>query len=96
MTNSSRSDALIAGFGPICTPELRAVGIDSVAGIRELGWEEAYLRWVERFPARINSNAACAMIAAERGISWLKLDEEDRRSAKRLVALLRKRRDLSQ
>jgi hypothetical protein len=81
----------IAGFGPVCTPELRAIGIRSPEDIRQLGWEEAYLRWAERFPARINVNAAYGMIAAERGISWLKLSPADKARARAVVARLRAR-----
>ena len=79
----------IPGFGPACTPELQAVGIDSIERIRELGWEEAYLRWVERFPNRINVNAAVAMFAAEQNMSWLLVSREEKERARRLVQRLR-------
>lgn len=79
----------IPGFGPACLPELRACGIYSVAHIRELGWEAAYLRWVGRFPARVNVNAACAMLAAEQGISWQQVDPADKERVRRLVRRLR-------
>lgn len=82
--------AKIPGFGPVCTPELEAIGLDSVEKIRAIGWKEAYLRWVERFPARINLNAALGMVAADRGVHWLKVAPEDRVAAKRLVFLLRR------
>lgn len=87
---SARPSPTIAGFGPVCTPELRAVGIHSAEDIRELGWEEAYLRWIERFPARINVNAAYGMLAAERGISWLELTASDKAQARSFVQRLRR------
>jgi hypothetical protein len=68
---------------------LRAVGIDSDATIRRLGWEEAYLRWVDRFPSRINVNAAVGMLAAEQGISWLHVSPADKERARALVKRLR-------
>jgi hypothetical protein len=77
-------------FGPVCTPELRAVGIDSEDAIRKLGWEEAYLRWVDRFPNRVNVNAAVAMLAAEQGISWLRVSPADKGRARALVKRLRR------
>jgi hypothetical protein len=79
-------------FGPVCQPELNAIGIRSNAQIRELGWEEAYLRWVERFPVRINVNAAVAMIAAEQGIHWKAVSAQDKAKAQILVRRLRQQR----
>jgi hypothetical protein len=76
-------------MGPTCLPELRAAGIDSAERIRELGWEEAYLRWVERFPSRVNVNAAVAMVAAEHDIHWLSVSLEQKERARRLVQRLR-------
>lgn len=79
----------IAGFGPVCTPELRAVGIHSADDIRHLGWEEAYLRWIARFPARLNVLAAYGMLAADRDVSWLKLSAADKATAQSFVRRLR-------
>ena len=87
-----RQSGSIEGFGPVCSPELRAVGIRSVEDIRALGWEEAYLRWVARFPTRVNVNAAVGMIAAELGVPWLKVGADEKEQARRVVARLRKGR----
>lgn len=76
----------------MCTPELHAVGIRSDEQIREMGWEECFLRWIELFPHRINVNAAIGAIAAEQGIDWRNVSEQDRRLARALVARLRQRR----
>ncbi|MBL8174841.1 MAG: hypothetical protein JNK48_09225 [Bryobacterales bacterium] len=80
----------IGGFGPVCTPELQLVGIESAGQIRQLGWEECFHRWVARFPNRINVNAAYGMIAAEQGIGWRCLTAEDKARAKRVVERLRR------
>ena len=80
----------IPGFGPTCTPELQLIGIHSAAQIRELGWQEAFLRWTARFPNRINVNAAYGMISAEQGIHWQQIAEDDKQRARQLVAQLRK------
>lgn len=82
-------------FGPVCTPELHAVGIQSDEQIRELGWEECLLRWVELFPTRMNVNAALGLIAAEQGVDWRNVSELDRGRARSLVARLRQRSALS-
>lgn len=93
MRRSSRSSAKGRQdvFGPVCSPELRAVGIDSRERIRELGWEEAYLRWAESFPARINLNMAVVMIGAEQNIDWLQVSPVDKERARRVVEGLRQR-----
>jgi hypothetical protein len=72
-------------FGPVCSPELRRVGITTVEEVLELGWEEAYLRWVEEFPNRINVNAAVGMIAAVEGVHWLKVNPVEKQRARRLL-----------
>lgn len=79
----------IAGFGPVCTPELDAAGIRTVEDIRRMGWEEAFLRWVELFPSRLNVNAATGMLAAEQGVHWLKVDPADKGRVRALVRRIR-------
>ena len=77
-------------FGPACTPELHAVGLTSDEEIRALGWEEAFVRWTARFPARLNVNAAYGVIAAEQGVNWLARSAEDKAKATSLVKRLRR------
>jgi hypothetical protein len=77
-------------FGPVCSPELRRVGSTRVEQVIELGWEEAFLCWVEAFPNRINLNAAVGMIAAAEGVHWLKVSPSEKERARRLVSKLRK------
>ncbi|MEQ1946698.1 MAG: TfoX/Sxy family DNA transformation protein [Bryobacteraceae bacterium] len=82
--------AAIPNFGPVCTPELKAVGIHSVEDIRKLGWVEAYLLWVSRFPNRVNVNAAIGLVSAERGVAWHQISSADKQQAQALVSRLRK------
>lgn len=80
---------LVPGFGPVCSPELIEVGLDSLEAIREVGWREAWLRWAERFPARVNVNAAVGMLAAEKGVPWLSIHGEEKEEVRRMVEKLR-------
>lgn len=82
----------IPGIGPACTPELIAAGVDSVERIRELGWREAYLRWVELYPSRINVNAAVGILAAEKGVPWFAIHGEEKEDVRRFVKRLRDER----
>jgi hypothetical protein len=60
-------------MGPITASELASVGITTVERLVAMGWEEALVRWVEAYPERLNVNAAAGLLAAEIGVSWLKL-----------------------
>lgn len=91
---SRRRAQPIPGIGPVCTPELWAAGVDSVERIRELGWREAYLRWVERYPSRINVNAAVGIFAAEKGIPWRSVCGEEKEEIRKLVRRLAARQRL--
>lgn len=82
----------IPGIGPACTPELLAAGIDSVERIRELGWREAYLRWVDAYPSRINVNAALNILAAEKGVPWFAIQGADKEEVQNFVKSLRAKR----
>lgn len=61
-------------LGPTCGPELASLGIDTVEDLRELGWEEACIRWCEAFPLRLNLNAFYGIVAAIEGVDWRDLD----------------------
>jgi hypothetical protein len=79
-------------MGPITSGELVSLGIDSVERLREMGWEEAFLRWIEAYPERLNVNAAVGLAAASEGMSWLKLSQREKDRARTLVAALRRAR----
>ncbi|MFO0584329.1 MAG: TfoX/Sxy family DNA transformation protein [Anaeromyxobacter sp.] len=71
-------------LGPTCAPELASIGLETVEDLRELGWEEACIRWVEAFPLRLNVNAFYGVIAAVEGVDWRELDEGWKRRARAL------------
>ncbi len=76
-------------IGPICGSELRAVGISTVGELRRLGWEEAFARWVRRFPERLNQNAARALIGAVEDCDWREVPESMRAEARTLIRSLK-------
>jgi hypothetical protein len=61
-------------LGPTCGPELASIGIETVEDLRELGWEEACVRWAEAFPLRLNANAFAGIVAAIEDVDWRDLD----------------------
>lgn len=61
--------------GPTCDPELASIGFTTVEDLREAGWEEVCVRWVEAFPLRLNVNAFYGVIAAVEGVDWRDLDD---------------------
>lgn len=71
-------------LGPTCDPELASIGFSTVEALREAGWEEVCLRWVEAFPLRLNVNAFYGVIAAVEGVDWRDLDEGWRARARAL------------
>ena len=71
-------------LGPVTSPELASIGIQTVEEMRELGWEEVCMRWVEAFPLRLNLNAFHGVQAAIEGIDWRDLDADSKRRARQL------------
>jgi len=71
-------------LGPVTSPELASIGIRTVEEMRDLGWEEVCIRWVEAFPLRLNLNAFHGVQAAIEGIDWRDLDEGAKRRARQL------------
>jgi hypothetical protein len=71
-------------FGPVTSPELASLGLHTAEDLRELGWEEVCIRWVEAFPLRLNLNAFYGLIAAVEGVDWRSLDENWRTRARTL------------
>lgn len=74
-------------IGPVSSAELRSIGIDSVEALEDLGWEEAYERWVQAFPDRIHTMAARALFGAAQGVSCLTLSEAQK---KRVASAVRR------
>jgi hypothetical protein len=77
-------------LGPVCVRELAQVDVHTLERLRELGWEEACLMWIERFPARINLNAFRGVIGAIHDVHWNAVPPEEDRVAQRMVKELRR------
>jgi len=88
----SHSTPIEHAMGPITAAELRSIGIDSVEKVRDMGWREVFLLWIEACPERINLNAAVSLVGAERGVSWLKVAPADKDRARAVVEGLRRAR----
>jgi hypothetical protein len=76
-------------IGPVTAREFARLGIHTVEELRELGWKEACLLWVERFPARINLNAFRSVIGAIYGADWNRIPPDEDADAQRTVKELR-------
>lgn len=79
-------------LGPVSVRELGRCGIHTLAQLREMGWKEACLLWVEYYPARINLNAFRSVIGAIYGVNWNRIPPAEDAEARRLVEDLRHRR----
>jgi hypothetical protein len=79
-------------LGPITSAELHSIGIESVESLIAMGWEEAFLRWIEAYPERLNLNAAVGLIAAIEGIPWLEVHPNDKARARVFIDGLRRER----
>lgn len=82
-------------LGPITSAELRSLGLDSAETIRNLGWEEVFLRWIEAYPARLNLNAAAGLIGVVEGVPWQQISPSEKQRARALIASLRRARPRS-
>jgi hypothetical protein len=76
-------------MGPLTAAELESLGVSTIESLQALGWEEAFLRWVEAYPERLNVNAAVGLVAAELDVSWRTLSEKDKERARALVRRVR-------
>lgn len=72
-------------LGPATGNELRSVGIDTVEKLKSMGWEKAFLRWVELYPYRLKVVVACVLIGAVEDCKYHEIDPELKAEAKRLV-----------
>ena len=98
-THLTPADAAMKGSGRskpelITEVELESLGLGSSARIATMGWEAAFIRWVEAYPERLNLNAAVGLIAKAKGTSWLKVRVTDKERARALVDALRRERGL--
>lgn len=79
-------------MGPTTASELESIGIDTVEKLCALGWEEAFVRWIEAYPERLNLNAATGLVAATLGVSYLALSAQEKARARALCDGLRSAR----
>ena len=77
-------------LGQVTERELNAVGIHEIDDLRQLGWEEAFARWAERYPKRLNLNAAAALIGAIDNTDWRRVPSEEKERARKLIAQLKR------
>jgi hypothetical protein len=78
-------------FGPVTGRELATLGLATPAQVRAAGWPEAFERWVEAFPGRLNVNAAVGILAAVDDVDWQSLAPARRAEARVVVEALRDR-----
>lgn len=79
-------------LGPIAAEELRVLGITSREQLVDAGWEDAFVRLVRAFPARLNVNMCCALIGAIEDVDWREVAPREKAAAQELVRSLRRSR----
>ena len=70
--------------------ELRRVGIATREELVEIGWQEAWARLIEKYPGRLNRNAAYGLAAAVLGVDWRLLPAEVKQEVLALSQQLRR------
>ncbi len=76
-------------IGPTTGNELRSVGIDTVEKLKSMGWEKAFMRWVELYPHRLHLIAVYALIGAINNTKYYEIDFEFKAEAKSLLRELK-------
>lgn len=66
----------VRNLGPISIAQLRGVGIDTPAGLWQVGPVDAYLRLRRAHPGRINRTMLWALAGAELDLDWRELPTE--------------------
>ena len=79
-------------IGPATAPELISVGVPTLEALQEIGWEEAYERIIARYPDRLHSMYAYALIGAERGINCISISAAEKDRAKKATRRLKAER----
>jgi uncharacterized protein YdeI (YjbR/CyaY-like superfamily) len=72
-------------LGPTTGNELRSIGIDTLEKLQAIGWEKAFIRWIELYPNRLKLVVACVVIGAVEDCLYHDIDPELKAEAKRLV-----------
>ena len=76
-------------LGPVTAAELMEIGIATCEDLRALGWEEAYLRWVQAYPKRLHLTAARALAGALVDEDWRRLPTVLDAEVRAVVRMLR-------
>lgn len=78
-------------LGPTVGAELRRIGISTKEELLEIGWQEAWVRLIERYPGRLNRNCAYGLAAAVLDIDWRQLPPGVKQEIATLAQQLRRR-----
>ena len=76
-------------IGPVTAREFASLGVFTLEQLMDLGWREACLLWVERYPERINLNAFRSVIGAIHNVDYNQIPPQDDVEAVQLVPSLR-------
>lgn len=79
----------LPNLGPVLARELRAVGVDTVAQLRQIGARAACAKVRDVNPERDCASSLLALEGALRGVRWMSIDRAERR---RLSAYAERRR----
>lgn len=69
---------------------MRRAGIATVEELRALGWQEAWARLIEHYPARLNRNAGYGLAGAALDCDWRLLPAEVKREVAALAQQFRR------
>lgn len=75
--------------GPVCGAELRSLGIGTLESLQDEGFESVYERWVRRYPDRIHTMAAYALLGAEQEVKLERLSPAAKARCRAMVKQLR-------
>jgi len=77
-------------LGPVTGAELRTIGIDTLEQLQSIGWEDAYLRLLERYPDRLHLMMCYALIGAVHEVDFRRIPAGEKALAKALNRELRR------
>ena len=76
-------------LGPITVAEFSTLGVVDLEQIKEVGWEDFCIKYVEFFPERLNLNAFYAIIGAIYDQDWREIDSDLKLQAQKLQKRLK-------
>ena len=69
----------LPNLGPVLARELRAVGVDTVAQLLQIGAKAAWTKVRDVNPERDSASSLLALEGAVRGVRWISIDPAERR-----------------